>query len=299
MSKTPKLEEISTVQKTRLKYIEFRAYFFGAVGRKDLVKKFGIAIAAATRDFTLYNKLAPKNLVYNPSRKQYEIGEQVKLLFEYSEELIFSILSEGFKAQLEARIVEMKNYSTIPKICRSIPRSLLATITRSIYLNQVVKIEYTSQSSGKTTREVIPHSLIDDDFQKHIRAFDRSRNKFLDFNVTRISSAQICEYNEVQEHEKQEYDTEWNQIVTLKVVPHPKEKHTETIEYDYGMANGELSVKIRAAEAGYFLRRWSIDSSINGILSQGAYHLHLKNAEELQDVSSLYIAPGHIPTNSK
>ncbi|MGB0849016.1 MAG: hypothetical protein ACPGSM_19940, partial [Thiolinea sp.] len=43
----------SLAQRERLAYIEFRLFFLGSVGRQNLIERFGIAPAAATRDFTL------------------------------------------------------------------------------------------------------------------------------------------------------------------------------------------------------------------------------------------------------
>ena len=46
--------DISQSQKERLSHIDFRVCFLGTFGRNDLVTRFGIKAAAATRDITLY-----------------------------------------------------------------------------------------------------------------------------------------------------------------------------------------------------------------------------------------------------
>lgn len=50
-------EDLSLVQRDRLAYIDFRLYFFGEIGRPDLIERFGVAPAGATRDLALYRKL--------------------------------------------------------------------------------------------------------------------------------------------------------------------------------------------------------------------------------------------------
>ena len=49
-----KLEDINQAQQERLFHIDFKLRFLGAVNRNDLVSRFGIKVAAATRDIALY-----------------------------------------------------------------------------------------------------------------------------------------------------------------------------------------------------------------------------------------------------
>lgn len=60
MSSSPpkRLEDLSLVQRDRLAYIDFRLYFFGEIGRPDLIERFGVAPAGATRDLALYRNCA-------------------------------------------------------------------------------------------------------------------------------------------------------------------------------------------------------------------------------------------------
>ena len=59
------LDDISQAQQERLFHIDFKLRFLGAVNRADLVTRFGIKAAAATRDLSLYKQLAPRNLEYD------------------------------------------------------------------------------------------------------------------------------------------------------------------------------------------------------------------------------------------
>jgi len=57
-------EDIKWNTRQRLQYIEIIAYYTGVVTRSDVAKTFGISDAAATKDLTLYGKIAPDNLQY-------------------------------------------------------------------------------------------------------------------------------------------------------------------------------------------------------------------------------------------
>lgn len=56
-------------------------------------------------------------------------------------------------------------------------------------------------------------------------------------------------------------DIQWTRIVELELVPHPDQPRPEITEMDYGMQAGLLQMKLRAATAGYILRKWSVDCS--------------------------------------
>src|SRR2546428_374222 len=75
-SLSKRLEDLSLVQRERLAYIDFRLYFFGEIGRPDLIERFGVAPAGATRDLALYREIAPHNITFDGSNKIYRIGQE-------------------------------------------------------------------------------------------------------------------------------------------------------------------------------------------------------------------------------
>ena len=82
----------------------------------------------------------------------------------------------------------------------------------------------------------------------------------------------------------------------LQLVPHPHNvKHPSAIELDYGMENGSLSLNIRAAMAGYLLRRWNVDCTADAELIGAEYQLWLRNRQTLFGAENLAIAPGYVP----
>ena len=115
-----------------------------------------------------------------------------------------------------------------------------------------------------------------------MRGFDRHWEKFSDFVINRIDKPSLLSGNLITETEtKVSRSSQWHRIVDLHLVPHPVlQQHPETIEHEYGMVNGSLSIQVRAAVAGYVLRRWNVDCSENHTLTGDEYHLWLLKTEK-------------------
>jgi len=285
------MNDINQSQKERLSHIDFRLYFLGSIGRSDLVKRFGIKEAAATRDIALYRELASENLTYDTKAKIYVTASGFKPLFEYQPARVLSALSLGFGDDIVSEhkpFVSCEGSSQLNK-----PNvDILSVITRAIYMRCPVTIQYRSLSSGFTEREIVPFCLVDNGLRWHVRAFDRRRNQFTDFVITRITKPVLLLESPIKNDELQVADNQWNRIVELELVTHPRLDHKETIEIDYGMIKGVLEINVRAAVAGYLLRRWNVDCTAEAELDGAEYHLWLRNRQTLYGVSNLVIAPG-------
>ena len=286
------LSEIGQAQKERLSHIDFRAYFLGEIGRSDLVSRFGIGEAAATRDITLYRELAPKNLEYDTKARSYVMSEVFSSLFDYSPPQVLAALSHGFGEDFVGSHKAMISCETPAELNRPL-LSTLAIITRAIHHKRVVGIHYRSVGSGLSSREIVPFALVDNGLRWHVRAYDRKRELFTDFVITRIVDPTISN-GEPLEHETRGSDIQWNRIVEMELVAHPKLLHPETIEMDYAMQDGVLKVNVRAAVAGYVLRRWNVDCTEDHSLKGAEYHLWLRNRQALYGVHNLMLAPGYM-----
>jgi predicted DNA-binding transcriptional regulator YafY len=168
---------------------------------------------------------------------------------------------------------------------------ILAAITRALYARKPLKITYVSLSSGPSTRVIVPVALADNGLRWHVRAFDRSKSRFSDFVLTRITKTKDIQEG-AEEHELLAADEQWARIVDLEIVPHPGVKWPAAVEADYAMDRGVLKLRTRAALAGYVLRRWSVDSSANHSLDPASHHLWLSNSLALYGVESATLAPG-------
>lgn len=286
------LERLPRVQRERLSHIDFKLYFLGELRRADVVERFETGPAGATRDIALYREIAPDNLDLDGATKAYRPSATFVPLFDHAPQQVLTALSQGFgegiSDQLQPMIrSEIPSPLTLPKM------SVLAPITRAIHRSKAVKLGYTSVESGRTERVIVPVALVDIGIRWHVRAFCRLRREFRDFVLTRMDSPEVVEDSQVQPEEAPEQDTQWSRIIELELVPHPSHKRPEIVAMDYPLVNGVMKVKVRAANAGYMLRRWSVDCSPNHKLEGLEFALWLRDPLALYGASNAQLAPGY------
>lgn len=286
------IAQLTQPQRDRMAFTELRLHFLGEIRRQDLVSRFGIQSAAATRDLALYKELAPNNIDYDSKGKSYVIGNEFCPIFDFPPERVLTWLSQGFgdgePILLKPWVsCEISSRLTQPYL------EILASVTRAIHLQCPLKMEYFSISSGNSNREIIPFALTDNGLRWHVRAFDRKSQEFRDFVITRIKQPVVMKDAEVLTHERSDQDIQWTRIVELELVPHPDQPYPEVTEMDYAMSSGALHVKLRAAIAGYTLRKWSVDCSPEHSLRGPEYRLWLKDHLSLYGVKNAVLAPGY------
>lgn len=285
------IDDLSQAQRERLASLEMRAFFTGELRRSEIEARFGIKPAASSRDLSAYRELAPENLGYDAAARCYRPTADYKPLFELQTERVLAWLLQGFGDGLDVRLKPAAPCEGPGNLIKP-DLSILGTVTRAIYAKRLLRINYFSLLSGPSRRDVVPVALADNGLRWHVRAFDRSKERFSDFVLTRI--AKVQELTDLaEESELLGADEQWARIVELELVPHPGVAWPKAIEADYGMQDGILRVKARAALAGYILRRWSIDSSSDHRLDPAAYHLWLRNPQTLYGVESAALAPGY------
>lgn len=296
MAQNPKsensIDSLTQIQRDRLAFIELRLRFMGGIRRHDLIARFGLQEAAATRDISLYKSLAASNIQYDAKAKTYLIGNGFQPLFNYDTERVLAWLTQGIGDNAEP---QPKTWiiSDGPALLARPDLNTLSAVTRAMYLGCPLSMQYHSLSSGLTQREIAPFALIDTGLRWHVRAFDRKSQEFRDFVLTRIQQPQVLQGQTIAPHEHSEHDVEWNKTVELELVPHPNQPHPEITEMDYGMQNGGLRLTLRAATVGYTLRKWGVDCSPDGCLPSSEYHLWLSNPHTLNGVRSAKLTPGY------
>lgn len=284
---------LSQAQRERLTYLEFRLYFMGEIGRPDLSARYGVAPAGATRDIATYRELAPQNIDFDNSSKTYRISSEFAPIFEHPPQRVLSALSLGFGDGVDgdpSSLLPCEFPATL-----SCPRmDVLAPICRAIYARRPVGIRYLSMSSGDSERVIVPFALVDTGLRWHVRAFDRKSGEFRDFVITRIQNPFILDEESIAP-ERMDADIQWTRIVELDLVPHPRLNRREIIELDYGMQNGLIRLRVRAAVAGYMLLRWCVDTSPDHNLKGEQYRLWLRDPLALYGVENAKLAPGYRP----
>lgn len=279
-------------QRQRLSYIDFKLFFTGSLTRAEIVSHFQLGVAAATRDINYYKQEAPNNVYYDHQQKCYFISDEFEPLFAHDPRKtlikLANQISDGFDPINSVHFpIESPSPLNIPDI------HVVAKLSQAILRHKPVSVIYTSLSSGSKSRVIIPHSIVDNGLRWHVRAYDQASKSFRDFVLTRIMHIKI-ENRSIQAGESKSNDHQWDLVLPLQIVPHPKNvKHPNAIELDFEMQNGLLEVNVRAAMAGYLLRRWNIDCSKTKTLSGREFQLALSNPEALYGVHNATLAPGY------
>ena len=292
------LDDMNQAQRERLAFIEFRLWFLGDVRRPDLIDRFGIAPAVATRDLAAYREIAPDNIEFDGRRKVYVPAPDFRPVFAHEPDRVLSALSRGFgegigKASSGFLLCEF------PLRLNQPPLPVLATITRAIHQKCAVRLTYHSLNTGPSKREVVPFALVDSGLRWHVRVYDRKSGEFRDLVITRMEKPVLLEANEIAEHEQAEHDIQWSRIVALELVPHPAQPRPEIVARDFGMKDGRLVLNVRAAIAGYVLQQWSVDCSADHGMDPTRYRLWLKDPLVLYGVGNALLAPGYQPPGAR
>lgn len=289
------VEDFSQAQRERLNYIDFKVFFTGQVGRGDLIERFGIKEAAATRDLQSYQKYAPQNIVYDHVRKVYLMAEGYKRCFiqAYDAKKLLVALIHGmgddFSPQQESLVpCELPTRLYVPNI------DIFAALSRALSNKYPVRIKYFSTNSNAGSRVIIPYAFAGNGLRWHIRAYDRKTKEFRDFVVNRILDVEGMPDETILEEEFKENDIEWNRKIELEITPHPNSGNVskKLVEHEYGMQNGLMTYTVRAAMAGYIMRLWNVDCSPDHHLIGKEYMLWLRNGQKYKEVRSFFFAPG-------
>lgn len=278
----------------RLFFIDFRCLFLGELRRADLMTRFGIGTAAATRDIAYYRKELGGKIELEPTSKTYQPADNFSAVFEHDVTQALAALTRGSGESPMSRTRPLVPCETPPELF-NLHVEILAPITRAIHWKRPVKIRYSSFTSGESDREIVPFALANNGLRWHVRAFDRRRQQFIDLVLTRIHEAQELPLSDIKEHELPEHDLEWGRVLELEIVAHPKEANPNVVAMDYKMNDGVLRIRVRAALASYLLRQWIVDCSPDHSLTGTEYRLWLRNAPILYGIANAHLAPGHKP----
>ena len=279
-------------QDRRLAFIDFRLQWDGHINRGDLTEFFGISVPQASLDIARYTAVAPQNLVYNRSSREYRTTENFQPISSesqpqrYLSELLGSatgILDSGGSFIGWSPPVE-----SIPRPGRIVEAITLAAVLKAIREGTGLKIVYQSMSRPEPSPRIIsPHAFANDGFRWHVRAYCHSRCEFLDFVLGRI-----LEVHEAEPVGKSPVeDTEWNKVLTLVLTSHPELSNGKrrAIEMDYGMRNGEVELQCRQALLFYTLR--SLGLGTRDTRPPEEQQIILKNQS---DIDLFYLTPSAV-----
>ena len=143
------LAALTQSQRDRLAFIELRVRFFGDIRRQELVSRFGIQSAAATRDLAVYKELAPGNIDYDAKAKSYVLGASFSPAFSFPPERVLSWLTQSF-GDGEPSPLKASVPSEYPWRLDQPGLAVLACVTRAIHQERPRRVEYHSISICRT-----------------------------------------------------------------------------------------------------------------------------------------------------
>lgn len=277
-----RLAKLTRAQRDRLAHIELRLRYLGEVRRTDVMSRFAVESATATRDIALYQRKAPYNLAYQPSSKSYRHGgNRFRALFDFSAAQVLAWLAGGSNDG-EPRSDSGPMAWGEPHVKDGIDLNVLSVLTRAIRAGSAVALTYDSANHQAATREIVPFALAQGGRNWHVRAFDRSTGSFEDLVLAWCVAACAVE-GAVADHEMPTRDVQWQRVLVLELVVHPVNvPHPAAIERQYGMADGLLTISVRAAMSMHLLQRMGVDCSADHVQRDST--LWLRNSYVLQGV---------------
>ena len=269
----------------RLEFIDFRLLWDRTVNRVELVNFFGISAQQASSDLAVYQRLAPKNLWYDKSRKTYVATQDFRpvIVREDAQTFLSQIvgLSEGTVAPSNVYLGWYPPYGIVQYPSRPVPTDALARLLWAIRRGEDLQVSYQSmRRPAITKRWIAPHALGFDGQRWHIRAWCFENNDFRDFVISRIRNVENARPTTISSSD----DERWHSYIDIVVKPRngltPGQR--AAIEVDYGMIEGQLVWSCRKALAFYALRQLRLDWGAE--LPLMIQPLELANAAELAPI---------------
>ena len=244
--------------KARLKYIDDRLIWFGFLRLVDYAAKFGISDVQGKIDIKSYRNLSSTP---PPERKPGPAAAGATPVGTYGRPEGFVPIFEGFRILDDLWLTRLEDARpdgsfSLERLARPAHyvdpdgvRSLLAATE----LRASCLLSYQSMTSADSTnRTVCPHALVKASGRYHVRAFDFSRKRFIDFSLSRVlSSTPLADEPSVPAA----LDEDWHAMVDVEFAPHPRLSSTQrkTTAREFGMRDGVKTVTVRRALLFYLL----------------------------------------------
>ncbi|MEN8170083.1 MAG: WYL domain-containing protein [Pseudomonadota bacterium] len=281
------LAEMKWATRQRLQYIEIRVFYCGVVTRNDVARAFGISDPAATKDISLYGRLAPGNLIYKQSLFGYVPGPNFEeCVADLSPEAVLPMIAHNLTS-MNGPYGEQPIFGipaeSLPTPARLPDKQITAQALRAVAQKRKLRIHYSSLSDrdSEHARIIEPHSLCHNGLRWHLRAYSEETFDFRDFVLSRIGVAEMLD--EPSESSR-EFDEEWVETLTLELTPHPglPEKKRLNLLMDYGATGDVITIEVRRALFGYLLQQLSVDTTADSSLNPHAYQLVVANRDEVE-----------------
>jgi hypothetical protein len=275
--------------KARLKHVDDRLKWFGFLRLADHAAKFGISDVQAKMDLKTYRYLSHSP---PPERKPGPVsagGLGAGTYLRPEKFVPIFDLPGSIDDLWLTRFPSTRPDEPVPFEVLSAPehriepedvRALLAATE----LRASCRLKYQSMTSGEASERVVcPHAVVKASGRYHVRAFDFSRKRFIDFSLSRVlSSDPLPDHAPVPAT----LDDDWHNTVHVEFLPHPRLSPTQraTIAREYGMQQGISVVTVRRAMLFYLLDEMRLLKAIRQHDKDLAdVPVWVKNSEQIAD----------------
>lgn len=271
----------------RLEFIEFRLLWEGGINRVEITDRFGVSVPQASKDLSLYQNLAPENIIYDRSEKRYFAAEtfQPRFLKVDADRYLSQLrtVAEGALDITDSWLSQPPPFEAVPMPHRHVDPAILRETIEAIRERKALEIRYQSLSSNRPQamwRWISPHAFAFDGVRWHVRAFCHIDQRFKDFLLPRILGTRATSIAEGGPAD----DVIWNEIFTVSLKPNPgltdEQKHV--IALDFGMKDERLDVKVRLALLYYLLRRLDLHDFEQAKRPAREQHVVLANPDDVR-----------------
>ena len=247
----------------RYRLIEIVAYWEGRLTTNHLMNSFGIGRQQASKDINTYlTEVAPDNLIYNKRLKGYEPSPnfEPKLTTGTADEYLHILSRTKDLAHTFSQLdLGFANTHMLQLPSRPVDPVILRAIVLAAREQRRVDIGYISVNNLETDgRIIVPHTLVCTPMRWHVRAFCEKNGDYRDFVLSRFRGQP--ELMDVSA-DGRDNDESWNTEIELMLRPDPRlePEQQAVIEHDYGMNDGYLPVRCKAALLQYVLQAYRLD----------------------------------------
>lgn len=271
----------------RFRMIEIIALWEGRLTTNHLCSAFSIGRQQASRDIRRYQsfferepQLLDRSLKgYRPSQdfvprfSQGSASEYLMLLHQQNQMIeTFDFLEVGYAQSAVLNVLE-----------RPISPVIVRGLIQAAREQRRVDIDYISLSTPHITgRNLVPHTIVNDGYRWHVRAYCERREEYRDFVLSRFRNQpdllDRSPFGCKQDHQ-------WNQVTEIAVIPNPylDLNQQKIIADDYGMQNKQLLIKTRNALVKYVIKRLHLCLEDNQLKANPkAFQLTVTNLDEVR-----------------
>ncbi len=241
-------------------YIETRLFWEDGLTAGELAKSFDITRQTAQTVIDEYRETHPHQMKYDRRKKRHVATDNFKPEYISPDPITFLDYLRGQRLRehyLEEKggwsDIEVKDVDRLlrPRLSREIIQAILGALRHQ----QTLLIEYHAvMPDDIQVRIISPNYLVFADNRYHLHAYCHTRQKYLDFVLTRILSADPSK----EEWVSGEHSHEWKEPVTLRFRPNPElpELVRKTLLRGYpGNEREILEISCNKNEAFYLRRK--------------------------------------------